>query len=207
VHSFHSESRKKSNYAAAATGIYLPPSDGAPALALTIQTQQGDTTGAYYQELLGIVVATLMSTVTPLEIFSDCSSAIRRANQAASSLGPAVGHLQHGTLLQGICFTAPQHIGDSRITWVASHPERRKDKPQWTREDWGIHIADELAGALRTTTEPGHAVFHCNAVDIHAALTPPGTWQWQQGDRIFHGSLRKRDQAHNFHQYQKKRDI
>jgi hypothetical protein len=47
----------------AATGIYLPPSDGAPAVALIIRTQQGDTTGAYYQELLGIAVATLASTV------------------------------------------------------------------------------------------------------------------------------------------------
>jgi hypothetical protein len=87
-------------YARVAMGIYLPPSDGAPAAALTIHTQQGDTTGAYYKELLGIAVAALVSTVTPIATFADCSSAIRRATQAASSLGPVIGHLQHGTILQ-----------------------------------------------------------------------------------------------------------
>ena len=41
-------------FAKAATGIYLPPSDGAPAVALIIRTPKGDTTGTYYQALLGI---------------------------------------------------------------------------------------------------------------------------------------------------------
>lgn len=79
------------SFAKAATGIYLPSSDGAPAVALLIRTQRGDTTGAYYQELLGLAIATLVSTATPLKIYSDCSSAIRRATQAASLLGTAVG--------------------------------------------------------------------------------------------------------------------
>ncbi len=91
---------------------------------------------------------------------------------------------------------------------MASHPERRKDKPQWTQEDWGIHMADKLAGAPNSPpSNTGLVVFHCHAADVHAALTPAGTWQWQEGDRPFHGSLRKLAQAYSFQQYRKKRDM
>jgi hypothetical protein len=97
-----------SRFATTATGKYLPPSGDAPVVALIIRTQQGDTAGAYYQELLGIAVAFLVSTVTPIETFSDCSSAIRRVSQAASVMGTAVEHLQHGAILQGIRALAAQ---------------------------------------------------------------------------------------------------
>ncbi len=49
---------------------------------------------------LGTAISTLLSKYTPIVAFSDCSSAIRRTQQALYPLGPAVGHLQHGTTPQ-----------------------------------------------------------------------------------------------------------
>lgn len=86
----------------AATGVYLPPSQGAEALALIVRTPSRTVTDAYYQELLGTTISMLLSQHTPLLAFLDCSSAIRRTQQALYTLGPAVGYLQHGALLQGL---------------------------------------------------------------------------------------------------------
>ena len=92
---------------------------------------------------------------------------------------------------------------------MASHPERRKDTHQWTPADWGIHRADELAGLSENsiTQDSGNTIFHCNAAEVHAALTPTGAWQWHTEASPFHGSLRKHAQAYNFQQYRKKRDM
>jgi hypothetical protein len=40
------------SYAVAATGVYLPPANGQPAVALRISTPTGCASDAYYQELL-----------------------------------------------------------------------------------------------------------------------------------------------------------
>ena len=72
----------------AATGVYLPSTRDAGALALLIQTPTRAVTDAYYQELLGTTISMLLSIHTPLRAFSDCSSAIRRTQQALYSLGP-----------------------------------------------------------------------------------------------------------------------
>jgi hypothetical protein len=80
----------------------VPPLGGSPSLALLIRTPKHLATDAYYQELLGTSVSVLLSQATPTLAFSDCSSAIKRTHHALDTLGPAVGHLQHGTLLLGI---------------------------------------------------------------------------------------------------------
>ena len=48
---------------------------------------------------------------------------------------------------------------------------------------------------------------HCSSADVHAALTPPGTWHWRDGANPFHGSLKKRAQWYSFDHYRKKRDM
>ena len=74
-------------FARATTGVYLPACLGAPPVALLIRTPPGSATNAYYQELLGISVAMLLSTYTPVHAYSDCSSAIGRATQALTPIG------------------------------------------------------------------------------------------------------------------------
>jgi hypothetical protein len=91
-----------SNHAVATKGVYLPPAHGSPAVALRITTPSSSATDAYYQDLLGISVSILAARTTPLNAFSDCSSAITRAIQSLSLLEPAISHLQYGSLLLDI---------------------------------------------------------------------------------------------------------
>ncbi len=185
--------------------MYLPAVNATGPLALVINTPASSTADAYYQELLGTSVSILLSTCTPLLAFSDCSSAIRRTQQAFYALGPAIGHLQHGSLLLGIRSLASHFRHPISLAWTPSHPERSKDQQQWTEADWGIHTADALAGP--GPVDPALArTFHCDSEALHAALTPPGTWQWLAEGIPFHGSLSKRAQHFHFRQYTKTRD-
>jgi hypothetical protein len=115
---------------------------------------------------------------TPLLAFSDCSFAIRRTQQALYTLGPAVGHLQHGALFQGLRLLASQERYPTTLTWTPYHPERSKPQSRWTDNDWGIHQADALAGSLNPLAPNTICTFHCGSEEIQAAVTPPGTWQW-----------------------------
>lgn len=63
------------HFARAATGIYLSPSAIAPAVTFLIRTPKSQETSAYYHELLGVSVAVLLSTFTPLQaFFQHCNS-------------------------------------------------------------------------------------------------------------------------------------
>jgi hypothetical protein len=159
----------------AATGVHLPPFQGKEALALIVHTPSRTVTDAYYQELLGTTISMLLSRHTPLLAFSDCSSAIRRTQQALYTLGPAVGHLQHGALLQGLRLLATQERYPTTLTWTPSHPERsKKHQSRWTDNDWGIHKADALAGSLNPFAPNTICTLHCGSEDIQAVVTPPG---------------------------------
>ena len=69
-------------------------------------------------------------------------------------------------------------------------------------------MADTIAGSADYSPDGGKIpIFHCTSEDVHAAITPAGTWQWMDDDAVFHGSLRKCAQQHHFHQYTKKRDM
>jgi hypothetical protein len=49
--------------------------------------------------------------------------------------------------------------------------------------------------------------YRCTSEELHAAITPPGTWQWQLNGSPFHGSLKARAQSHQHRQYIKQRDM
>ncbi len=107
-------------------------------------------------------------------------------------------HLQHGTLLLGICSQALKFRHPSTLVWTPSHPKRTKFQHQWTDNDWGIHLADKIAGTpSESSTAPTNVkTFHSNLEALHyLALTPPGTWQWlAEGKPFFRGSLNLRPQ-------------
>jgi hypothetical protein len=78
---------------------------------------------------------------------------------------------------------------------MTSHPEQSKPQLDCTDNDWGIHMADAIAGTSDHVPEDGtFPIFHCNAEDIYAALIPRGTWTWEDEAAVFHGSLRQHAQ-------------
>ncbi len=52
-------------------------------------------------------------------------------------------------------------------------------------------MADEITGSADGPLgiEKSIRIFSCDSTEIHAALTPQGTWQWQEDRTPFHGSL------------------
>ncbi len=111
-------------HAVATTGVYLPTAHGLLAAALRITATTGSASDAYYQELLGICVSILAARTTPLNAFSNCSSAITRANQSLSLLAPAVGHLP-SSWNSGVILLAFSSIP---LDVDALSPERKKRK-------------------------------------------------------------------------------
>ena len=121
-----SSAEKIAMYGRGATGIYVPPTDDRPALALQLITPPGRATDAYYQELLGTALGSLMVQDMAVQAFSDCQSAIRRFRHASNPLGAAVGHLQYGPLLHGIRRLMLTHGVGHHLQWTKAHPERIK---------------------------------------------------------------------------------
>lgn len=62
----------------------------------------------------------LLVQATLIAAYSDCSSAIKRTHQAQNVLGPAIGHLQHGSLLLGM-----RHIESTGHSWKQRPGEQR----------------------------------------------------------------------------------
>lgn len=128
----------------------------------------------------------LASRTTPLNAFSDCSSAITRAHQSLSLLGPVVGHLQHGSFLLGFRALSSSSLMPLTLTWTPTHPERKKIQSSWTEADWGIHMADAIVGTAPLDPAPGLQVYHCDSSEeVYAALMPPGTWHWRKAHAQF----------------------
>jgi hypothetical protein len=159
-------------YSLAATGVYLPQHEGSPPLALLIHTPAACATDAYWSAIL-----MQLAQATPFATYSDCLSAIKRTHQAQNFLGPAVGHLQHGSLLLGIRHIAFTTRRPLFLSWTTSHPERTKPQSQWTKQDWGIHMADTIAGAGEVLGDGACNIDVFDCEDIFAALVPGGTWQ------------------------------
>ncbi len=102
-------------------GGVSPPIQWLPLLAMLIRTPAARSTDAYYQELLGASISMLLlAQATPIAAYSDCSSAIKRTHQAQNVLGPAIGHLQHGSLLLGM-----RHIASTGHPWKQRPGEQR----------------------------------------------------------------------------------
>ena len=132
-------------YGRGATGIYVPPSQGRPALALQLTTPVRQATDAYYQELLGTAMGALLVQNTPTHAYSDCQAAIRRFRHASNPLGSSIGQLQYGPLLQGIRKLMLHTTTGHELQWTKSHPERIKPRMDWTADDQGIYMADLVA--------------------------------------------------------------
>ena len=66
------------------------------------------------------------------------------------------------------------------MSWTRSHPEKREEKEDWTRDEWGNHLADKMAGAcsmevLELTN--GRAVhLKVTAREALLSLFPPHQW-------------------------------
>jgi hypothetical protein len=117
-----------------------------------------------------------------------------------------VGHLQHGSLLLGIRAIDSHTRYLTTLQWKPSHPGT-KPQSKWTVNDWSIHQVDLIAGTLEAPLAKTIRTYRCTSEELHAVVTPPGTWQWQLNGSPFHGSLKARAHSHLHRQYTKQRDM
>ena len=193
-------------YGRAATGVYIPASGAHPAHAMQLLMPRGKASDAFYQELLGIDVGTLLAQTNEVTAYSDCQSAIRRTRQAANPIGASVGQLQYGQLLLAI--RANRARQRHTLTWVKAHPERSKPQDTWDVHDHGIHMADMIAGCTANKPPENRDIkFHqCDADEFLRAITPHGTWTWCQNRVQIKESLKQIAQRHHFQVYRNTRD-
>lgn len=81
--------------------------------------------------------------------------------------------------MQGIRNIASFSRQPFTLSWTASHPERSEPQLEWLDDDWSIHMVNEIAGTPENAPDVDVIrIFHCNSEEVHAALTPEGTWWW-----------------------------
>ena len=106
----------------------------------------GRAKSAYIYELLSITLASLVVQLTEVTgpIRSDCLSAIKTVSKCWWSR-----HLYRSYPLIG---AAIRTLHPHRIAHVRAHPERKKIDKEWTDQDCGIYVADQIAGGKPTLT-------------------------------------------------------
>ncbi len=89
-----------------------------------------------------------------------------------------MGYLQHGFLFLGLRDISAKRLMPTTLTWTPSHPDRTKPQSEWTDNDCGIHLTDEIAGSSEDPlgTVWDTQLFLCNSEEVRAALTTLGTW-------------------------------
>ena len=179
--------RRQHSCAAAAIVAIGPPAHwrSLPILALALTPSAESLTGSssYTTELLALAIATISChavqhpTLPPLSIYSDCQAAIATTLAACT---PLAKQRQHGKI--HVITDCLQGYPPPRITWTRSHPERRSpDTTKWSYNDWGIHIADAIAGQHDALALLPTMTIHQHNLDCTTAiqsLLPPATWHW-----------------------------
>ena len=96
-----------------------------------------DTKSAFDAEVISLLLAHEMSSSRRINIWSDCSSAIKCLN------GGGLG--AYSQLLSG--WTKRDNVNFCK---VKAHPERRLPASEWNKEEQGIFLADSVASGTVT---------------------------------------------------------
>ena len=141
-------------------------------------------------------------------VYSDCLGAVKKITRRWS---PGHSFLEAGAALIA---SSRAYLSDSiHLQWTKGHPERTDTPPAaWTRQQWGIYLADALAknrdiGALPHSPIP---TIRPRTVPLHDILldsTPLDSWQWTGLDRSPPlGNLRAALSHHRVLAYRSNRD-
>jgi len=118
------------------------------------------------------MAAVFTSPSVVIDLFSDCKSAIDKANLTDFTAIRHSGHKEHGLLLRQIYES--RFSSDIKVSHVYGHPERRLGREDsWQHlkgEDAGIYIADSIAGSQFSSLEAKRPLLEISAVELIVAL-------------------------------------
>ena len=140
---------------------------------------------AQVAELLAIYAGLYLLHTLNLQgtVYSDCLAAVKKINRRWT---PGKAFQAAGAAL----VTAARTLLSSTLTvhWTKGHPER-SDTPvsAWTRQQWGIYVADALAKNKDVSTLPHSPipVLRSHQISLHdllSTVTLPNSWQWTDND-------------------------
>ena len=116
-------------------------------------------------------------------VYSDCLAAVKQITRRWTP-----GSAFHAT--GAALVTAARALLSPTITvqWTKGHPERSDTPPPaWTRQQWGIFLADALTKHRDVGTLPHSPIPHLRVCpvllrDLLASITPSPVWQWADKD-------------------------
>ena len=167
--------------AVASTGVVFLGTERRGTKALRLITRAGLMTKItpFIAEAIGPVFSTrlLECTNLPIDGGSDCKAVL--SAMKAARFG-ALAKIKRPEL-----FYSAKGASHINWEWVRSHPERRKPKEEasWTRNDWGIRIADAVAGGndkVLADATNGYVLHEIETATILPAIMKEGQWYWSE---------------------------
>jgi hypothetical protein len=137
---------------------------------------------AFCSELVGITFGIRIAEGLPehITLYSDCMAAIARGHAALAKVPRAMGHLRNGPICVSL---RDRTVAMNRlIEWIKAHPEKRKNRSQFTYEEWGSFLADLAAeGQWQKIRElvPQVKTHEIILEDIMDEILPIGSWHWR----------------------------
>ena len=114
------------------------------------------------------MAAVFISPCVIIDLYSDCQSAIEKANLTDLMRIRHLGHKEHGILLRQIFDS--RFSSDIKVSHVYGHPERRLGKEDsWQHikgEDAGIYVADKVAGPDFSLMESKRPLIETTATEV-----------------------------------------
>ena len=141
-------------------------------------------------------------------VFSDCLGAVKKISRRWST---GRSFLEAGAaLVMSSRAALSEHI---QLKWIKGHPERSDVLPAaWTRQQWGIYMADALAKSRSIGSLPHSPIpfLQSNTIPFHNLLTavPPASY-WHWAGPVGHpplGNLRAMLSHHRARAYRTNRD-
>ena len=178
-------------------------------LMLSPSDQAASGLNAFTSELIALTAAVHVQRAIPIsDVFTDCKSALATVMQACS-----VTAKRSKLCAIRAAVNSLRGSGRPNITWKRSHPERcHPDDSSWSRNDWGIFLADLAAKGDFNEMLKYHDNITCIDTSLTSLLTdliPPGLWYWAKLNTVTPALLSpiKCHAADRVSNYFEKRDI
>lgn len=169
------------------TGAVLLRTGRYSSLAIRICHVEGvGAAAAHTVEFLAVAAAMQLSAALAEDglghpqVHTDCQSVLDKIKGIHGGLRRATA--SHLAILE--CISRLKGAGQRSPSKVKAHPERRsRDDSAWTEAEWGIFLADLVAGTSGHCLEArGHTihVWDTEAADVHEGLLQFGQWSWKE---------------------------
>jgi hypothetical protein len=163
--------------------------------------------GRRYNSAFDIEIA-MVSAATDLvrrlgrgTIHTDCEAVVKRTEKGGYSGAATKGHTE-----------VSNHIRDARkkkcieVKWVRSHPEEWMERKDWKEKDYGIFMADRVAGGQSCMEGRADVVREVKFQEAFRGIRDKAQWGWEEGGLPMQRSMAELSGEYRRKEYLRKRD-